>query len=146
MSKTKTAILYDLMVLLEPEREEAERERIVATCRRLIEEGGELVRHDRWGIRELAYQIKHHRHAEYHLFQFRPGSPDLLRELDRTLRITDGVLRFRIVKLAPGTPEPPVPGGSVEGAEQPAAEPEPAEPLAAAGGQGDGGEQPAEGR
>ena len=25
-------------------------------------------------------------------------------ELDRTLRITDGVVRFRIIKLAPGTP------------------------------------------
>ena len=31
----------------------------------------------------------------------------MLSELDRTLRITDGVLRFRIVKLKPGTPDAP---------------------------------------
>lgn len=107
MSAAKAATTYDLMVLLEPEREQAERARILANCRRMIEAQGELVRHDPWGVRELAYPIKHHRHAEYHLFQFRPASPQLLRELDRTLRISDAVLRFRIVKLAPGTPEPP---------------------------------------
>jgi hypothetical protein len=66
------------------------------------------LRHDRWGVRELAYPIKHHTSAEYHLLQFRPAGRELLQELERSLRIAEGVLRFRIVKLAPGTPEPPV--------------------------------------
>jgi small subunit ribosomal protein S6 len=136
MSARKKATLYDLMVLIAPERDAAEREGIVANCKRLIEAGGELVRHDPWGVRELAYPIKHHQHAEYHLFQFRPASPEVLRELDRTLRIADGVLRFRIVKLAPGTPEPPRVGvqeGGAAQAAQPAAPAEelPAEPAAA---------------
>jgi small subunit ribosomal protein S6 len=35
------------------------------------------------------------------------GPAELLANLQRTLRITDGVVRFRIIKLEPGTPAPP---------------------------------------
>ncbi|HTC72837.1 MAG TPA: 30S ribosomal protein S6, partial [Solirubrobacteraceae bacterium] len=45
--------------------------------------------------------------AEYHLMQFHIGEIELLSSLNRTLRITDGVVRFRIIKLAPGVPEAP---------------------------------------
>ena len=31
----------------------------------------------------------------------------MLETLPRTLRISDGVVRFRIIRLAPGTPAPP---------------------------------------
>ena len=51
----------------------------------------------------MAYEIHKTKEAEYHLLQFH-GSAELLAQLDRTLRITDGVTRFRIIKLAPGTP------------------------------------------
>ena len=32
---------------------------------------------------------------------------ELLEQLDHNLKITDGVLRHRIIKLRPGTPDPP---------------------------------------
>jgi hypothetical protein len=54
----------------------------------------------------MAYEIRHKKDAEYHLLQFH-ATPELLAQLDRTLRITDEVVRFRIIKLAPGTPPPP---------------------------------------
>ena len=44
--------------------------------------------------------------ADYHLIQFR-GENELLEQLDHNLKITDGVLRHRIIKLRPGTPDPP---------------------------------------
>ena len=44
--------------------------------------------------------------ADYHLLQFQ-GPPELLEQLDHALKITDGVNRFRIIKLRKGTPEPP---------------------------------------
>ena len=62
---------------------------------------------DDWGSRALAYPIERQTDAEYHLLQFHAGTPELLSELDRTLRITDGVLRFRIIELEPGTPAAP---------------------------------------
>ena len=44
--------------------------------------------------------------ADYHLLQFH-GTSELLQQLDHALKITDGVNRFRIIKLRKGTPPPP---------------------------------------
>ncbi|MHB8490971.1 MAG: 30S ribosomal protein S6 [Solirubrobacteraceae bacterium] len=108
LTATSTAT-YDLMLLLDVAAEDGVRAGILKDVEGAIKGGGELSRHDRWGVRELAYPIMHKQQAEYHLFQFRPASSELLRGLDRTLSITDGVVRFRIVRLEPGTPEAPAP-------------------------------------
>jgi small subunit ribosomal protein S6 len=97
---------YDLMLLLDPTAADEQRAKIVADAEAMITRAGELVgRHD-WGTRPMAYEIRHKGEAEYHLLQFH-GSADLLADLHRTLRITDGITRFRIIKLAPGTGSPP---------------------------------------
>jgi small subunit ribosomal protein S6 len=97
---------YDLVLLLDVAAEEASRAKILADVEGAISKQGELLRHDEWGRRSLAYQIAHKDSAEYHLFQFH-GSPEMLAGLQRSLSITDDVVRFRIVKLKPGTPAAP---------------------------------------
>ncbi len=104
---TLPAPTYDLVLLLDMQAEPETRSKIVADTRAAIEAQGELTRYDEWGERALTYPIEKKTSAEYHLFQFHVGEVALLSGLDRTLRITDGVLRFRIVKLAPGVPEAP---------------------------------------
>jgi small subunit ribosomal protein S6 len=99
--------LYDLVILLDLELEEPARAKIVADARASIEAQGELVRHDPWGERALAYPIARKASAEYHLLQFHASSPKLLDSLEHSLRIIDGILRFRIIKLKPGVPEAP---------------------------------------
>jgi small subunit ribosomal protein S6 len=103
---TLPAPTYDLVILLDPQAEDSARAKIVADARKAIEAEGEFLRHDEWGNRALTYQIDHKTHAEYHLLQFH-ATPELLSTLNRTLRIIDEVIRFRIIKLAPGTPEAP---------------------------------------
>jgi small subunit ribosomal protein S6 len=98
---------YDLVLLLDPQVEEQVRAKILADTRDAIAAQGELAREDEWGDRALAYPIERKTTAEYHLLQFTTSAPRLLGELDRMLRITDGILRFRIVKLKPGTPDAP---------------------------------------
>ena len=52
-----------------------------------------------WGMRKMAYEIEQARvEADYRFFRF-TGGKDLLDDLDHSLRITDGVLRFRIFKV-----------------------------------------------
>src|SRR5271167_2257567 len=104
---TLPAPTYDLVLLLDPEAEEATRAKIVADARAAIEAQGELVRDDDWGSRALTYPIDRRAGAEYHLLQFHAATPELLSSLNRSLRIIDGVLRFRIIKLKPGVPDPP---------------------------------------
>jgi len=129
---TLPAPTYDLVLLLDLQAEESARGKIVADARKAIEAQGELLRHDEWGDRAMAYPIDHKTNAEYHLLQFHAPSSDLLSGLDRTLRITDGVLRFRIIKLAPGVPDAPDMGSPaaaarrVEPESQPESAPAPA--------------------
>jgi small subunit ribosomal protein S6 len=104
----RTAPTYDLMLLLDPAADDARREKILADTRALVAKSGEVVGEHDWGQRQMAYEIRHKGEAQYHLLQFH-ATRELLADLERTLRIADGVTRFRIIKLAPGTPPPPEP-------------------------------------
>ena len=98
---------YDLTVLLDTTADEGQREKVLKEVEKIITAGGAAVvgTHD-WGMRKLAYEIRHKTDAEYHLLQFQ-GPPTVPDALDRYLRITDAVVRHRTIKLAPGTPAPP---------------------------------------
>jgi small subunit ribosomal protein S6 len=104
---TLPAPTYDLVLLLDPQVEESTRAKIVADARAAIEAQGELLRQDAWGERPLTYPIDKKASAEYHLLQFHASATELLSGLDRSLRITDGVVRFRLIKLKPGVPDAP---------------------------------------
>jgi small subunit ribosomal protein S6 len=103
------ARLYDLMLLLDPEAPEERRNAILGNIQQAIEDGGTMVGIHDWGQRRMTFEIDHRPEAEYHLFQFESGDNALLERLDHNLKITDGVLRFRIIKLKPGSPAPPTP-------------------------------------
>jgi small subunit ribosomal protein S6 len=109
--------LYDLMLLLDSAAEPDRRSAIVRQAEDMISTGGEIVGKHEWGIRPLAYEIEHRTDAEYHLIQFH-GTASVLESLQHTLHITDDVVRFRIIKLEPGTPPPPdmtpVPAAAIE--------------------------------
>jgi small subunit ribosomal protein S6 len=119
---TLPAPTYDLVLLLDPQAEETTRAKIVSDARAAIEAQGEFLRHDEWGDRSLTYPIDRKADAEYHLLQFHAGTPEMLSTLDRTLRITDGIMRFRIIKLKPGVPD--APDVLAVSSEEPAGEPE----------------------
>ena len=100
--------LYDLMLMLDPNAPEGRGEQILGDVRSMIEGSGSLVGEHDWGLRKMAYEIRHRPEAQYELFQFE-GENELLERLDHTLKITDGVLRFRIIRQKAGTPPPPEP-------------------------------------
>jgi small subunit ribosomal protein S6 len=119
--------IYDLMVLLSTSAEDERRARILAEVEQSIADGGGKVElKQQWGTRRLAFEIAHTPDAEYHLLQF-SGPPSVVETLSYNLKIADGVLRHRIIKVTPGTPPPPEPT-----AQEPVAAGE-AEPAAAAG-------------
>jgi small subunit ribosomal protein S6 len=120
--------IYDLMVLLSTAVEDERRARILADVEQTIaDNGGSIELKQEWGVRRLAFEIAHTPDAEYHLLQF-SGPPTLVETLSYNLKIADGVMRHRIIKVTPGTPPPPEPAAAEEAAA--ASEPE-AEPAAA---------------
>lgn len=99
--------LYDLILLLSLESDDDTRAKVVSDVEAAIAGGGgSLVRNQAWGRRPTAFPIRHESEAEYHLLQFN-GPTSLLESLSHSLGIADEVLRYRIIKVVPGTPEPP---------------------------------------
>jgi small subunit ribosomal protein S6 len=99
---------YDLVLMIDPTAPEERRTAAVSEAESMINSGGELVSSHDWGLRRMAYEINHRPEAEYRLYQFN-GDNALLERLGQRLRIMDGVLRFRIIKVKPGQPTPPPP-------------------------------------
>ncbi len=101
------ARLYDLMLVLSMNAEDERRAKILSDVETQITSGGGAIeRNDDWHHRPLAFEIDHQTEGEYHLFQF-TGPTALLEGLSHTLRIDDAVLRFRIIRVVPGTPPAP---------------------------------------
>ena len=101
------ARLYDLMLVLSMNADDDRRAKVLSDVESQITSGGgTMERKDDWNRRPMAYEIKHQTEGEYHLFQF-TGPTALLETVSHNLRIDDAVLRFRIIKVVPGTPPAP---------------------------------------
>jgi small subunit ribosomal protein S6 len=105
------ARLYDLMLLVDPTAPEERQSAVLSEVEQMLSSDGELQGSHDWGTRRLAFEIDHRGEADYRLWQFE-GEPALLERLNQRLRIMDGVLRFRIIRLKPGSPPPPAPRDS----------------------------------
>jgi small subunit ribosomal protein S6 len=101
------APLYDLVLLLATTAPDEQRTKILSDVETKITSAqGSIERRDDWGQRPMAYRIQHQPDADYHLLQFK-APPTLIETLSHDLRITDGVVRFRVIKNLPGTPAAP---------------------------------------
>ena len=60
--------------------------------------GGQLEKTDNWGRRRLAYEIGRHKEATY-VLETISGSGELLKEIDRRLKVSDLVIRHLIVRV-----------------------------------------------
>ena len=103
----KLPTIYDLVLLLSTKASDEDRTRIVSEVEATIEQGGGRVEHKQsWGVRPMTFPIDHQAEAQYELLQFSGPTP-VLESLSHSLRIADGVLRHRVIKVTPGTPPAP---------------------------------------
>ena len=116
----KPAPEYELVLMLDPEAPDERRDEIAVNARRLIEKGATLKQERSWGTRTMQYEIKQRNEADYRFFRFEQG-PGVLDDLNHNLKITDGVLRFRIFKVDPRAPviDPPAPLSFAPGSDRP---------------------------
>ena len=70
---------------------------LVEKFKALIEANGTIESIDEWGKRKLAYPINYETEGYYMLVNF-SCEPDFPAELDRVVKITEGVLRSLTVK------------------------------------------------
>ncbi len=86
---------YEAVIIFNTKAGEEGVKALVAKFKELIESNGTLDLINEWGKRRLAYAIEDETEGYYVLFNF-TCKPDFPAELDRVLKITDGVLRSLI--------------------------------------------------
>jgi small subunit ribosomal protein S6 len=95
---------YETLIVLHPELPEAQVRETIDRARRLIEQaGGHVHAMQEWGMRELAYPIRKLNRGCYVLAEY-DATADIVRELERTLKIADEILRF--ISVAASTTKP----------------------------------------
>ncbi|MGX8699193.1 MAG: 30S ribosomal protein S6 [bacterium] len=91
----KTSEKYEVLYIIDPDLGEEATAAIVAKFTDLINQNGEVTETDEWGKRKLAYLINDKSEGYYVLVRFTSG-PAFPAELDRVMKITDGVYRSLI--------------------------------------------------
>jgi len=87
---------YEVIFIVRPDDEEAV-EAVIAKVEGIITgTGGEIEKTDKWGKRRLAYEVKKQTEGYYCVIYF-AAEPKTVFELERVLKITDGVLRHMVV-------------------------------------------------
>ena len=92
----KVTANYEVVYIVDPAQGEEGIASIVANFKSLAEQNGSAVEVEEWGTRKLAYPINYKNDGYYVLMSF-TSEPAFPRELDRILRITDGIMRSLIV-------------------------------------------------
>ena len=84
---------YEVMFVLDPALDDEKKAAAVEAVKGIIADAGEVTE---WGLRKLAYPILKKTEGYYVVMQF-DAQPELPKELDRRLRISDDFLRHIIV-------------------------------------------------
>ncbi|MDD6180886.1 MAG: 30S ribosomal protein S6 [Desulfovibrionaceae bacterium] len=91
---------FETLVLLSPELSAEKREGIVNALVAVVErEQGKMITVDNWGMRDLAYPVRKQMRGNYVRLEY-AAPANLVAELERNIRITDGIFKFVTVKLA----------------------------------------------
>jgi small subunit ribosomal protein S6 len=90
---------YELTFVVRSNVEEPDLTAVIDRVKSLISDnGGEVVQLDLWGTRRLAYPIDDNREGQY-IFMLTKLPPRAISELDRTLNLTEGILRHLFVRV-----------------------------------------------
>src|SRR6476619_3513524 len=90
---------YELVYILPPDTTEQQvtelHEQIEAVVTRMH---GQIEKTENWGRKRLAYEISRHKEGVY-VLEVINGSGELMKELDRRLRVMDLVIRHMVVRV-----------------------------------------------
>jgi len=154
--------LYDLIFICMPATPEEEIAKIIAVIEHaVVEQGGKIEKTEKWGTRKMAYRVSKQREGFYVYISLRSSHGELIKELERRLKVNDVVIKYQTVRLdeeikrqqklvgrrerrsrrrprkpaaGAGTGAPAAPPAPVTPAEQPAAAPAAPAAVADAGG------------
>ncbi|MGH7928237.1 MAG: 30S ribosomal protein S6 [Candidatus Binatia bacterium] len=88
---------YETLMVVHPERGPRVKE-FIERFQKVIEgQSGTAIHVEEWGLRDLAYRIDKQSKGYYTLFQYQ-GTGQTVQELERNLKLADGILRYMTVR------------------------------------------------
>ncbi len=94
----KSMNMYELLYIIDNSATDEAKEALVAKFSDLItNNGGTVDSVDKWGTKRLAYPINYKNDGYYVLVNF-SAEPTLPLEIERVMGITEGVVRYMIIK------------------------------------------------
>jgi len=92
--------IYDLIFICRPATPEEEINKIITTLEQsATEHGGKVEKVEKWGTRRLAYRVDKHREGFYVYFVLRSKQGDMVKELERRLKVADAVIKYQTIRL-----------------------------------------------
>lgn len=64
----------------------------------VVDQGGEVVRVDNWGLKNLAYRIKKNRKGHYVLLNI-SAPAQAVAEYERVMRVNEDIIRYMTIKV-----------------------------------------------
>ena len=90
---------YELVYVVSPEASDEQvtdlHTQIESTVQRM---NGQIEKTENWGRRKLAYEIGRHKEGTY-VLEVINGTGDLMKEIDRRLKVLDYVIRHLVVRV-----------------------------------------------
>ena len=94
-----TSRQYELVYIITPEATEQDVADLHTQIEQIVQRfNGTFDKTENWGRKRLAYDIGHHREGTY-VVETITGSGELMKEIDRRLRVIDQVIRHLVVRV-----------------------------------------------
>lgn len=88
---------YEMVFILNPKLGEEGLVSTLEKIKKLVETNATIDSLEEWGSKRLAYEIDDQREGIYYLLHF-SGDVNFPAELERVLNITEGVMRFLVIR------------------------------------------------
>ena len=90
---------YELVYIVAPETGEQEIADLHTQVEQIVQRfHGTFEKTENWGRRKLAYEIGHHKEGVY-VVETISGSGEMVKEIERRLRVADSIIRFLTVRV-----------------------------------------------
>jgi small subunit ribosomal protein S6 len=92
--------MYDLVFICMPATPEEEVAKIISTLEHTTtEHGGKVEKVEKWGQRKMAYRVAKQREGLYVYMGLRSTHGEMIKELERRLKVSDAVIKYMTVRL-----------------------------------------------
>ena len=91
---------YDLIFICRPDTPESEIDKIISTLEHAAtEKSVKIDKTEKWGRKRMAYRVQKLREGYYVLMNFKSTHGEIIRELERRLKVSDAVIKYLTIRV-----------------------------------------------